>query len=457
MMYRFCLAIILPCLLFISSCHSNTSESDSLPQDKYVQVYFNHRQTGKHTYSDPYRHIKRQGDNLEAVMIQEIAQAQSTIDVAVQELRLPEIAKALIKSHRSGVKVRVIVDNKYSRPLSELDSREIGKLNQRDRKSYEEFVRLVDTNQDGNLSQQEIDRGDALIMLRNSSVPIIDDTADRSKGSGLMHHKFVVIDDRTVVTGSANFTLSGIHGDFSNPETRGNANHLLVIRNPQLARIFTEEFDYMWEDKLFGLAKPKRSSQTVVWENTETTVYFSPTSPTQGWNASGNGLIGQAIADSTSSLDLALFVFSEQKLADILQKKSQKGVTIRAVFDPEFAFLYYSEALDMLGVALSNRCQYESQNNPWSKPINSVGIPQLATGDKLHHKFTLIDNQKIITGSQNWSTAANNTNDETVLIIDNMTVANHFKQEFEYLYNSSKKGIPEFISHRIQVQLQKCS
>jgi phosphatidylserine/phosphatidylglycerophosphate/cardiolipin synthase-like enzyme len=140
-----------------------------------------------------------------------------------------------------------------------------------------------------------------------------------------------------------------------------------------------------------------------------------------------------------------------------LQKKSQKGVTIRAVFDPEFAFLYYSEALDMLGVALSNRCQYESQNNPWSKPINSVGIPQLATGDKLHHKFTLIDNQKIITGSQNWSTAANNTNDETVLIIDNMTVANHFKQEFEYLYNSSKKGIPEFISHRIQVQLQKCS
>ncbi|GAB4543387.1 MAG: DUF655 domain-containing protein [Pleurocapsa sp.] len=422
-----------------------------------MQVYFNHRQTGKHTYSDPYRHIERQGDNLEAVIIEEIAQAQSTIDVAVQELRLPEIAKALVKSRRSGVKVRVIVDNKYSRPLSKLSSIEIGKLNKRDRKSYEEFVRLVDTNQDGNLSQQEIDRGDALVMLRNGSIPVIDDTADGSKGSGLMHHKFIVIDDHTVVTGSANFTLSGIHGDFSDSETRGNANHLLVIHNPRIARIFTDEFNYMWQDKLFGLAKPRRSPQTIIWENTEVTVNFSPTSPTQDWNSSSNGLIGRAIADATSSIDLALFVFSEQKLADILQKKYQQGINIQAVFDPEFAFLYYSEALDMLGVTLSNRCRSESDNNPWLKPVNTVGTPQLIRGDKLHHKFTLIDNKKIITGSQNWSTAANHTNDETVLIIDNFTVASHFKQEFEHLYNSSNKGIPEFVSEKIQVQQKKCN
>ncbi|NES06155.1 MAG: hypothetical protein F6K22_27125, partial [Okeania sp. SIO2F4] len=43
-----------------------------------------------------------------------------------------------------------------------------------------------------NISQDEINRRDALIILSNAGVPLIDDTADGSKGSGLMHHKFLV-------------------------------------------------------------------------------------------------------------------------------------------------------------------------------------------------------------------------------------------------------------------------
>ena len=44
----------------------------------------------------------------------------------------------------------------------------------------------------------EIASGDALAIVRSAGVPVIDDTADGSKGSGLMHHKFVVIDGKTV-------------------------------------------------------------------------------------------------------------------------------------------------------------------------------------------------------------------------------------------------------------------
>jgi phosphatidylserine/phosphatidylglycerophosphate/cardiolipin synthase-like enzyme len=80
----------------------------------------------------------------------------------------------------------------------------------------------------------------------NAQVPILDDTADGSKGSGLMHHKFVVIDGRTLIVTSANFTTSDMHGDLTASQTRGNANNLLKIEDSQLADLFTQEFNIMW-------------------------------------------------------------------------------------------------------------------------------------------------------------------------------------------------------------------
>ena len=452
--------LLLPWLLF--ACAKTPPELINLQQDPQIQVYFNHKQTKDTNYSDPYRQINRYGDNLEAVIIEAIDSAQFSIDVAVQELKLPKIAQALAKKYRQGVKVRVILDNIYSRPLSELTSSEIRRLNQRNRLRYQEFFTLVDTNQDGSLSQAEINQRDALIILRNARIPLIDDTADGSKGSGLMHHKFVIIDRQKVVTGSANFTLSGIHGDFADLETRGNVNNLLVIDNQQLADIFTEEFNYMWgdgfggnQDSKFGLAKPARSPKQVSFGNTKITVQFSPTSPTKEWHNTTNGIIEETLTNARSSIDLALFVFSEQKLADILQRKQQEGVAIRALFEPGFAFRYYSEALDLSGVALLYQCKYEENNNPWQTAIETIGVPSLPRGDKLHHKFALIDDRTVITGSHNWSAAANYDNDETLLIIHNPVVAAHFQQEFVQLYQQADLGLPQHLLAKLKRESTK--
>ncbi len=65
-----------------------------LPQDAAIQVYFNQNQAA--SYEDPYRHFKRKGDNLEQQIINVINQAKYTVDLAVMELRLPNVAKALI-------------------------------------------------------------------------------------------------------------------------------------------------------------------------------------------------------------------------------------------------------------------------------------------------------------------------------------------------------------------------
>ncbi len=278
-----------------------------------------------------------------------------------------------------------------------------------------------------------------------------------------MHHKFMIIDNKKVVTGSANFTLSGIHGDFNNLETRGNANNLLVINNDNLAKIFTEEFNYLWgdglggkKDSIFGVKKPQRQAKIVTIENGTIMVKFSPNSQSLPWENSTNGLISKTVANANDSLDLALFVFSDQGIANTMEKESLQGVKIRTLIDRNFAYQYYSEGLDLLGVALPRKCVYEKQNNPWQKPITTVGIPNLAKGDKLHHKFAIIDQYTIITGSHNWSNSANNLNDETLLVIYNPLVAQHFQREFDYLYGNAQLGIPSYIQTKIEQEGKKC-
>jgi phosphatidylserine/phosphatidylglycerophosphate/cardiolipin synthase-like enzyme len=436
---------------------------EPLPQDPALQVYFNHSQAS--VYTDPYRHQERMGDDMEQVIIDAIATAQTSIDVASHEFRLPRIAQALQARQQAGVRVRVIVENEYRQAWTSFTPEEVAQLGDREQGKYQEAVRLADQNADGQLTSAEIAQGDAIVILENAQIPIIDDTADGSKGSDLMHHKFLVIDNQLLLVASANLTPSDFNGDFANPESEGNANHLLRIENPALAQLYAREFESMWgdgadgqKDSLFGVNKPYRPAQTVTMPSgTTVTAQFSPTSSRFTWEQSVNGLIGRALNTATRTADLALFVFSEQNLSNVLATKHQQGVQIRALIDPGFAYRNYSELLDMMGVALmDDRCRYESDNQPWSSPIATAGIPDLPEGDILHHKFGLVDGHLIITGSQNWSNAANDGNDENLLVIDSAIVAAHFQREFDRLYGTASLGVPLWLQDRIQDQQARC-
>ncbi|MBX9257708.1 competence protein ComE [Desmonostoc muscorum CCALA 125] len=433
----------------------------ALPQDPLVQVYFNHSQSWE--YKELYRQQTRLGDDLEKQIVDTISQAKSTVDVAVQELRLPKVAQALVDRQKAGVKVRLILENTYSRSWSSFTPEEVEKLDKRERQRYQEFRQFIDINHDNQLTPTEINQRDALIILQNAKIPSLDDQADGSAGSSLMHHKFVIVDNRIVIITSANFTLSDTFGDYTNPSTLGNANNLLQIDSPELASLFTEEFNIMWgdgpggkPDSRFGLQKPLRLPKQITLDKTKITVQFSPTSPTEAWTNSSNGLIGKTLDSARGSIDLALFVFSEQRLANILENRHQQNVQIRALIEPQFAYRPYSEALDMMGVALSNKCKYEVDNHPWQNPITTVGVPVLPKGDLLHHKFAVIDNQTVITGSHNWSDAANNRNDETLIVIESPIVAAHYVREFARLYAKIKPGLPPTIQQKIKVQQTQC-
>ncbi len=424
------------CLLFLllagsslwrlshTSKRSLQPTAEPLPQDPHIQVFFN--QSEASVYTDPYRQIERHGDDLEQLIVTAIEQSTQTVDVAVQALNLPKIAEALVKSSRRGVQVRLILEDQYAKI--------------------------------------EAEQAEALTLLKTNQVQQIDDTADGSKGSGLMHHKFLIIDGRWVLVGSANLTFSGVHGDADNLESRGNANVFLKIDSSAIAQHFTREFNLMWgdgpaakPDSQFGLKKPFRPEQTVALPTGTLTLQFSPTSSKLPWEQSVNGLIARTIDQAHSSIDLSLFVFSEQRIADQLETEVKDGVALRTLIDPGFVYRSYSEALDMLGTSLPDqRCKIEAQNRPWQSAIASVGSPQLPEGDKLHHKFALLDRKTVIVGSQNWSDAANTKNDETLLVIRNPTVAAHFEREFERLYRQPHLGNTPLLQRKVEEGKQRC-
>ncbi len=433
------------CLFWFRSQSQTPERLAPLPQDESIRVYFNHDRSGN--FTELYRQKTRSGTDLAAKLIEAIDSSQSQIDIAVQEFQLPHIAQALVAKAAVGVKVRVILEHNYSRSLSELTAAEVEGLTTREQEHYQEYQKLVDIDKNGTLSPAEIGQRDALVILRNARIPILDDTADGSRGSGLMHHKFMVVDGYQVIVTSANWTMSDIYGDFRHPESEGNQNNLVQIDSKELATVFLTEFNLMWGDgnpanhiSQFKTRKPPRPPAEVLVGKTRVFVQFSPTPKQQAWVDSSNGSIGKLLQTSQQQVDFALFVFSEPGLGRILQSQAERGVKVRGLIDRTFAYRNYSSGLSLMGVDPNNICQVGGTN---SSPLATVGVPTLPQGDLLHHKFAIVDRRTVITGSHNWSNAANYHNDETLLIIqDNPTVAAHFNREFDRLYERGVIGIP---------------
>ena len=415
----------------------------ALPLPPGIRVAFNHR--GDSRYRSPVSGQWRQGDDLEALLLESIREARQEILVAVQELSLPAVAEALVERHRRGVRVRVVLENLYSTPWSQQHPVD---LPPHQRQRQQQLAAL------GN--------GDAVAMLQRAGVPMLDDTADGSRGSGLMHHKFLVVDGRVVVTGSANFSPSCIHGDAGAPSTRGNVNHLLRFDSPALAGVFAAEFTRLWgdgpggqPDSRFGIAKQGGGAQVVDVAGTPVEVLFAPhrrSDPNHGlaW-------LETRMAGAQRRLDLALFVFSGQNLADRLRELHGRGVKLRLLADPGFANRAFSETLDLLGVTLPDQnCKIEAGNRAWSTPLEGVGTPQLAAGDKLHHKFAVLDGREVITGSFNWSPSASFQNDETLLLIRSPLLARHFEAEMDRLWRGAELGIGGRLARRMEQRRRSC-
>jgi len=122
-------------------------------------------------------------------IVAEIGAAKSTLEVQAYSFTSAPIAKAVVDAHTRGVKVRVILDK-----------------------------------------SQDTEKYSSLTFLRNASVPT---WVDRKHA--IAHNKIMIIDNKTLLTGSFNFTKAA---------EEKNAENLLVINDqPELIVAYEKNFE----------------------------------------------------------------------------------------------------------------------------------------------------------------------------------------------------------------------
>jgi len=246
--------------------------------------------------------------------------------------------------------------------------------------------------------------GEAIMRIIENGIPIVADT-----GSGLMHNKFAIIDGTSIFTGSYNTTENCTHK---------NNNNALLIRSPELAEIYSEEFFEMFESGIFGNKKEEgafnelQKKYYVKVDAMNINVYFAPEDNVEK-------IIYQRIKKARKSIRFMQFSFTSDKIGEVIIEKFKEGIQVEGVFEKKGSGTEYSEYTKM--------------------KIEDIPVKLDTNKDVMHHKVIIIDDYLIITGSFNISKNANNKNDENIIIIESKELASEFNKEFYRIYGKVKK------------------
>ena len=128
--------------------------------------------------------------------------------------------------------------------------------------------------------------------------------------------------------------------------------------------------------------------------------------------------IRELIGETAHSLDAALYRLNNPQLAEALRQSAARGTRVRLILDRG---KYDSDAATRALVAESGlRCRL----------LRGRVEPE----SKMHHKFAILDDRTVLTGSYNWTMESQENNFENLLILRDSLRALGYKKEFEALW-----------------------
>ena len=256
----------------------------------------------------------------------------------------------------------------------------------------------------------------------------------------IMHDKFMVVDDRFVFCGTANWTPTDLIR---------NSNNFVIIDSAAVAADFEAEFEQMYSG-LFGHNKlEQENGRRYQVGDTEVEVWFSP-------NEDAMGRIREVLNEAQDSVRFTIFAFTKNevgsdfiRLQDMFYEKDLADGLVRS--EDEWNLLAPSERRTVAGAVDQSQLHSNGQYHEVYRLL-AAGIPmQLdgndnsrqpgdyqAGGGRLHSKTMVIDadglNPTVITGSFNWSASATSANDEFLLVLRGPRVAKMYDEYFDRLY-----------------------
>lgn len=141
--------------------------------------------------------------------------------------------------------------------------------------------------------------------------------------------------------------------------------------------------------------------------------------PRAGQDAEGELI--STLNTASKKLDVAIYEFTDTKIADAIASAKQRGVTVRLMTDRENAG--QSAQKKALGI------------------VKAAGIPVKDNTHSgiMHMKVSIIDSGTVTTGSFNYTKSAQNTNDENLVIIRNATISSQYEAEFNAMWSDTKE------------------
>lgn len=141
--------------------------------------------------------ILTRGSSVAEAIERLIRQATTSVDAALYRFNNPRLTRAIQEAVGRGVRVRLVLD----------------------RNKYEESRTTQELFADGRIPFR-------LLYGR--------------QGPGTkMHHKFAILDGRTVLSGSYNWTLESEEQNYEG---------LLILCEPEQVKIFQQEFEALWAE-----------------------------------------------------------------------------------------------------------------------------------------------------------------------------------------------------------------
>jgi len=320
-------------------------------------------------------------DNLEQVIVDFIDGAEKRLEIAVQELESEEIARAIIDARKRKVIVKIVLEQDYMRAAKmRPDPFKPGGGKEENRKIQNAIFRAnIDLKLDYNTS--------------------------------IFHQKFIVRDGNDLLTGSTNFTPTGTHN---------NLNHVIIVKDKKVARIYSREFREIQQGHFGKLNEGHDAApDDVVVSDVPVRVLFAP-------DHNPEMEIMKQMLKARKRIDFAIFTFAESSgLDDTMIYMLENGMPIRGAFDGR------QGAQDWAAIPALK-----------AKGAKLFEVPQGNGVGKLHHKLMVLDDEVVIGGSFNYTGPANRVNDENIIILGDLDTKSDLQKE-------AQKKIAQFAREEI--------